>query len=151
LFHSWGQVFALNEPIEAPLPRAVAAATSDLTCWGAGRLNVRRASDKALEQLCSEAAGPDAGRRVLKLRREQPLLKPPELLSRLQLSVEQRRRLEPLLTDQSSCYSLWIHMTCAERSWSEFCVGRRQISKDPPAATATTPREMPFQFTRFVW
>ena len=151
LFHSWGQVFALHEPMEAPRPRAVATATSNLTCWGAGRLNVRRASDEALERLCSEIAGPDAGRRVLKLRREQPLLKPTELLSQLQMNVEQRRRLESLFTDQSSCYSLWIHMTHAERSWTEFCVGRKQIRKDQPAPTSTASLETPIQLTRFVW
>lgn len=103
VFGSFGQVF--DEGRE-PSPASVLAGTRDVTCWGNGKLNWRRAPLSALQPVLHDdrvlagaivalqAGGPEAN-----LKQLNGSLKPP---------AETLKLMERVLTDSSDCYSLWL-------------------------------------------
>jgi type II secretory pathway pseudopilin PulG len=124
-FRSWEQVFDLKEvgtPGEAAC--RLCDATRELTCWGSGRLNVRRASDQAIQLVCGDQVGPDVVGKLLALRRQPGINSLNDLLTRMALRTSDRAVLERLLTDRSSRYSLWIIVRSQRRTWAGLTVGR---------------------------
>lgn len=107
-FGSWGQVFALERVPAAEAAERLAASTGELTCWGTGRLNLRRASDEAVECVAGLAVNRRTAARLNELRRKFPEESPASLVNRLALRRERREQLLDLLADRSGCYSLWI-------------------------------------------
>jgi len=109
-FDSWGQVFSLEDrQIEGAVGQRLILATEQLTCWGAGQLNIRRATDKSIEELCRIVVTGSVTQRLLEARREDPALSLHAMLPQLELRDRELRALEELLSDQSTCYSLWMH------------------------------------------
>ena len=117
-------------------------AIQDVTCWGSGKLNFRRASTSALRQVCSGKLNRSQIEKLLDIRTEffQESLKnhrvtenipfqndsnpdspePSEVIERssqielskaleqLGLTSSQLEELDELLTDKSTCHSIWI-------------------------------------------
>jgi len=124
-FDSWGQVFALEEGrADTQAPKSLAAATAELTCWGDGKLNLRRASRDALERVCRLEASPTIVGRLLELMSKPSPWKLAGLLDQLRLAEGERQRLEQLLTDRSLCHSLWIVATTQERTSTALYVAQ---------------------------
>ena len=142
-FDSWGQVFAAKRTEDnRPLAESLAAATTRVTCWGDGRLNMEYAPDDAVEQVGRLAITDRSVRLLLSARREY-FAKRKEVAKKsatiassaepkrrwlssaidsLSLRLSERSELERLLTDRSTCHSLWITIRDKERSWHSFCV-----------------------------
>jgi hypothetical protein len=99
---SLGQIFDAS-------PGDVLAATANLTCWGDGRLNWRRASPAALAGQCQQPLGVGAVGRLIALQSVNPapglgdLVNDPSLAQGLQGAL-----LTTLLTGQSTCHSIWV-------------------------------------------
>jgi hypothetical protein len=109
LFRAWGQVFD-HERISpsADVASHLQAATTEVTLWGAGRLNVYRASDQAIEAVWHLAVGRGTPQELQKLRRRIPPRSLWEIVAGLQLRDHERHALERILTDRSHGYSLWV-------------------------------------------
>lgn len=106
---SWGQVFSLaRTPDDLNSARVLMSHTKEVTCWGNGRLNWRRASDRVVGEVCRPTLGAEGVRLLNQLRKQRPSPTFAELLNRMQLNLEERQTLSALLTDQSQSYSLWI-------------------------------------------
>jgi hypothetical protein len=79
------------------------------------------------------------------------------MLNLLQLGEEQRRSMQGLLTDRSSCYSLWLTVSKAPWMWGEFCVAVTRSDAEPTAeAPEATDQEssqstQQIRVSRFVW
>jgi hypothetical protein len=114
-FDSWGQVFAIDQAPPVESSKAIAAITGEITCWGEERLNIRRATASAVEQVCQGEADPSTVRRLLEQRALLPTGTLAALLDPLQLSESDRRRLEGVLGDRSSCHSLWVFLKTPQR------------------------------------
>jgi|GEM_PF-3229570 len=106
-FDSWGQVFALDEMRDADAPKNLAALTNELTCWGGGQLNVRRASDRAIERVCQKEVSPIVVKRLLEVRAAGAKTPLAAMLGQLSATEKDQSRLQELVTDKSQCYSLW--------------------------------------------
>ena len=91
------------------------ASTIKLTCWGSRRLNLARASDDAVRWVCEKHAGARLTNDLLAIRREADITGLDEVLKRLTLRRGEQVALRQLLTDQSTCYSLWIETHVANR------------------------------------
>jgi type II secretory pathway component PulK len=95
----------------------VGAVGDDLTLWGEGRVNVHTASPQVL----AAAVFPDLDgarlRQVVERRQAEPHLKLSELLKPLSLTASQQGRVTAKLSDASTCYSLWITLSNADRAW----------------------------------
>ena len=107
-FESFGQVF---DAIEAKLlcgSPTQPGLGNEVTLWGDGRLNFRRSSVKALDQIVSPVAGSGAAPKLLEALKRNPKLQFSDALDLLQLTREQRDALAGRLCDASGCHSLWI-------------------------------------------
>lgn len=124
-FQSWGQVFELLDPgRRGDKGRRVATATSDMTCWGSGRLNVRRCSDAAVGSLCEAELGGAVVRKLLDLRRDPEVVSLDELLRRLSVRTKDQLVLRQLLTDETQCHALWVTASDRHREWTSLAVDR---------------------------
>jgi hypothetical protein len=108
-FRSWGEVFDLATlgKGEGSQP-SLQASTTNLTCWGSGQLNFRRASDEAILALASVVVQDGKARRVLQRYRASPTASLSTLLSR-EVSDQQRQRLlQTIFSETSTNFSIWI-------------------------------------------
>jgi len=120
---SWGQVFRLEELPDTETPAAwLMANTRQLTCWGDGRIHYRKASDLVLQAGAQAAVGPVTAVRLVNLRRQSPSLKLNQLLDELALRQSEKLRLRDRLTDESTCYSLWLTRKGSERTFYSLMV-----------------------------
>lgn len=131
-FDSWGQVFELDRGLaDVELPVALDGATHELTCWGRGQLNVHRASDQAIQEICLLPVGPDMSAKLIEQKNQNPGMEVGTLLDSLKLGESQREQLEQLLTDQSMCHSLWIHVSDQRRTWHTLTVAQSREDQKP--------------------
>ena len=123
-FESWGQVFAGASPRELMRGRGtLPSVASNLTCWGDGTVNVRRASREAMLHACDRVLGPAAVTKLLAARDKSPEFDLWETLDTLDLPEARRDAADLLLCDESTCYSLWIVTRSGSREWYDLTVG----------------------------
>lgn len=127
-FRSWGEVFDLTNSIDpASGGFAVSPATTEITCWGSGALNLRRAADGAVVAALAPVVQDAAARRMLHRYRNSPAM---TLAILLQTEVNReldRQRLSRRLSETSTSFSLWIDASMnGSRSIGQFTV----ISRD---------------------
>ena len=126
-FRSWGEVFdlsALNAAFgsDAALPNL----TSNLTCWGGGGLNLRRASDASIRAAAACVLSKAGARRLVSRYRENPALSLEILVQQEGNTESERLRLRRMLTETSTHFSMWIDASAtARRSTRAFSVMRR--------------------------
>ena len=108
-FGSFGQVF---DEAAVASPLAIRSAAGDLTCWGGGKLNWRRASAAALEQVLH--GNRQAADRIVSLRQAAASGTPLTLAAALQLAPELKKTANLWFTEKSDAQSLWI--TCGDPS-----------------------------------
>lgn len=132
-FQSWGQVFDLSGG--SAMSESLAKATGDITCWGNGRLNLRSAMDEQVQAIARLVASNNTVRQLLAIRQQRPRGTLEEWLGALDVSQQDREKLAELLTDESSCFSLWMTINASERAWRTFVVaepqqqGNRRLSR----------------------
>lgn len=138
-FENFSQVFEPVSPRALVFPGGAAerSAVAQLTCWGDGTLNFRRASVAALKRACPRSLGATGAARLVAIRQKEPDLEIWEVLEQLELSEEQQAEAEARLTDESSCHSLWIVARAAGRSWYDFSISDAGTGDPGGGATAT--------------
>lgn len=127
---SWGQVFvARRSGSQGTTGRQIKEATRQLTCWGSGRLNVKRASDRAIRTLCGLSMSGNVIDKLLQERAEGESESLDALISRLELRAEERFVFQRLLTDRSNCFTLWLTISNRQREWMRLAVSRSARGK----------------------
>lgn len=129
-FRSWGEVFdvsAISAQIgnDAALPNL----TSQITCWGGGQSNLRRASDETIQATIASVLPRSQAKQLLSRYRDNPAMSP-QTLFQGQISEESPRdQLSRMFTQSSNNYSLWIDAsTVGRRSMRRFIVMQRDES-----------------------
>jgi hypothetical protein len=107
-FSAFGQIFRDGSPEKILGAGLQVSAAENLTCWSDGTLNYARASRAALTAVCGSYMGGADVEKLLKFRTEQPEAGYGDALVELKLSERNRTAVEDLLTDSSTCYSLWV-------------------------------------------
>ena len=102
VFGSFGQVFSDSD--NRTDASSLISATRDMTCWGNGRLNYRRASDAQITTLVGNE--PDLLKKMIARRNAPPVVA--QALDPLNLSNKSGKILDELFTDTSNCFSLWM-------------------------------------------
>ena len=120
-FDSWGQLFSYERSRHSQdgsiVARAIRDGTTDMTCWGDGKLNVLRAEIPLLRMTCRLLIPNESANRFLKSRTKCPHWNLEQLLNRTDLQRKERRVLRKWLTDRSTCHSLWIIASDGKREW----------------------------------
>lgn len=124
VFEGWGQVFPRAGPGELIRRRgsALPSVAGSLTCWGDGLLNVRRASREVLLAATDRVLRPADVTKLLAARAKDTDFDVWETLEASNLSEGRLADAQRLLTDESSCYSLWIVTRAGGREWYHLAV-----------------------------
>jgi hypothetical protein len=105
---SWSQVFPRVQASDL-WPDLPAAVTQNLTCWGNGALNLRRASMQSLSQICSPVLSPQQIAQLLVLRgRLGDDATVDQLLAVMRVQTSATSAISARLTLVSATQSLWI-------------------------------------------
>lgn len=123
-FRSWGEVFDLSALSvvfgnDAALPNV----TTQITCWGGGQINFRRASKESFAAIVSSVVSPSEAQGILNRYQENPSASI-QILAQTQIGQEpQRERLLRMVSSASLNYSLWIDAsTVGRRPMRRFTV-----------------------------
>lgn len=132
-FGAWGQLLPDFRP-EMLLPdaRADRPLLADLTCWGSGKLNFKRCSAECLEEMTRGSLSLSQQDKLLSLRREVPGISLREALPQLELTDSGRKSAQDVLTDSSSCYSVWIILRSTGRSYYRLAVSEGRSGSSRP-------------------
>ncbi len=118
-----------------------ATVSDSLTCWGSGRINIRRAPDDVIEQVCRPLLGriqisrlrealPEAGDQALPEAGTQAL---PEALVNIGVPREDVPAITERLTLESKCYSVWVVADNGKRNWYELGIAELTEGADQVA------------------
>jgi len=126
LYTNYSQVFVFTHPSELIDPRFPQdLPTSRVTCWGNGRVNFKRAPVAVVREVFKGLLDEHQVAQVVRLGQERADCTTGDALKLLDLPPERSAKVRDLLTDFSSCRSLWIIAHGKTRSWYRLCV--RQI------------------------
>lgn len=132
-YTSWGQVLPLPEILSLGAWEPLLKATSQITCWGTGKLNIKRANDVLLEAIVSQEIDVEAAREFLDARKGAAEIELDSLLNQLDLRRSQLAKLRAWLSDESDCFSLGIEIADRQRKWYHYYIaGDRGASADRP-------------------
>lgn len=122
-FRTWGDVFDLSRiRLATGDDRLLATLTADITLWGAGRLNLDRATDEAATSVCEAVVSQGVAQEVISKYRDYPR-RDVELLLRQEVSdASDRERLTDLIGRGSSTYSLWTEVASQQFRLQKFSV-----------------------------
>jgi hypothetical protein len=107
-YTSWGEVFDVPRLQNSLGNLNWPELTSSLSLFGDGRLNPFRAQDETVLEVCNTVTTDGLSRRVLDRVRETSLRDMSMILEQVVTNKEDRQALDLLLTEQSTCFSLWI-------------------------------------------
>ncbi|KAA5541082.1 hypothetical protein FYK55_19510 [Roseiconus nitratireducens] len=123
-FRSWGEVFDLTT-LQQTIgdDAALANVTAELTCWGSGGLNLRRASDESIRAVATCVLSRAGAERLVRRYRENPTMTLAILVQQEAASETLRRKLLRMFSETSTDHSLWIDASSpARRSLRTFSV-----------------------------
>jgi hypothetical protein len=125
-FGSYGQLFQSPTPKQLLRPGQgrdlIGGPATLITCWGSGKLNLRRARPAAMKTFLGPPLGLKTIEQLIKRRNQQRRLTVDRAIALIQPSRKVRKRLQSLLTDTSQCHSLWQTLRKQERRWDRLAV-----------------------------
>ncbi len=145
---AYGQIFEKASParlVGTPQEPGLAAA---VTCWGDGKVNLRRAPPEVLMQACEQALGRSVVSVLLAARQRDPYRGLDAVFAELdEIDDDQREKVREYVTDTSTCHGLWIVAKGERRSWHTLAVG---VSGGGRAAGSADGQELR-QYYEFSW
>ncbi len=124
-FRSFGQLFDLERMSVGSANNLLPVLAREVTCWGNGRLNLVRATDDTIRQIGSLAIPRGKIQQLIREYRKAPDTNLERLVDQLAFDPLDRFRIQDLLTEQSSCYSLWVTASCRSRLWRQLSISEQ--------------------------
>jgi hypothetical protein len=121
-FIGYGQIFPEAQPGQLVGQDQGQGAIDQITCFGNGTINFRRASREALQAVCLPVLNYSQIDQLLTWRKQYPQMPLAVALDQLQLSKENRDKAGSRLSDRSSCHGLWVIVTSNQRAWYHLAV-----------------------------
>lgn len=136
---AYGQVFDGASPVALIGENGMTGLASAITCWGDGRVNLRRAPAAVVRQACGRGVDPEIVEALLVARDRDPYRKLSTSIGELRnANDKQKAKLADYLTDQSQCHGLWVIVRGRQRSWYTLAIreGNRQAKVSQGVASA---------------
>lgn len=109
LYAGYDQIFEYKHPSELAYPASTEdTPVSHLTCWGNGQVNFQKAPREVLRAVTEGVLDETQLDALVKLAKDNPYATIQDAMKVLKLPAEKAPKAGELLTDQSSCFSLWI-------------------------------------------
>ncbi|MCX5682421.1 MAG: hypothetical protein NT049_01895, partial [Planctomycetota bacterium] len=129
-YQSLDQVFVFTHPSQLLNAEAAHATTGPITLWSSGAVNFKRASRAVLREVLDGAMPDNQIEDLAKLAETSPEVALSEAMRMVSAGAEQKPGATPgqnkaaqtLLTDTSSCHSLWVVAAGSTRHWYRFYV-----------------------------
>lgn len=128
---SYGQIFANPTPAILLGSDLTAGGAADLTCWGDGRLHLRRASSHAIRQACAPVIGIATAQRLAKIVEDDPGINLDAAVASLELAEDEAAELRRALVDESRCHSVWLIVSTEQRRQYDLLI-RESFDEEPP-------------------
>ena len=109
-FSGWGQVFRLELLASAGSRSHLVRMTGPLTLYARGGLNVRRAPDAVFQATCELVVSGSQAKKIVERCREYPRLSIRRVVEQVGIERRDQVYLKSLLSDQSSCYRVWVEV-----------------------------------------
>lgn len=109
LIRSYDQLFIDPDPAMLAGSADDPSLVRSVTCWGDGKVNLRRASDEVIMAACSEPLGRTTASLLVRAREEDPYAPLSDMLGREdRIDAGKRAAVRQYVTDRSSAHALWI-------------------------------------------
>jgi len=129
---SYGQIFTGASPERLIGGEKTAGLAADITCWGDGKVNLRRARDQVVRYACGGDVQHDVVRELLEERNRNPYRRLSAILGRIdEIDEKQKAAVRRCLTDKSTCHGLWIIARGNQRSWHSLAVNVGKAAAEP--------------------
>ena len=110
VFSGWGQVFRLELLASARSRSRLVGMTGPVTLYARGGLNVRRAPDAVFQATCELVVSGSQAKKIVERCREHPRLSVRRVVEQVGIERRDQVYLDALLSDQSSCYRVWVEV-----------------------------------------
>lgn len=122
---TWEQVFDLSDPLSADdLAARLKSGTNLITCWGSGKLNLKRAPDEAVRALFGSELRPEFTRNLLNVRSQGDFQSLKELAGKMELKPGEESALTHWFSLESKTNSLWMTVATPRRTWTSLTIDR---------------------------
>ncbi|NQU74912.1 MAG: hypothetical protein HQ546_01190 [Planctomycetes bacterium] len=129
VYTSFDQLLAVEHPSRLIMAKGFDKLITDrITCWSDGKVNFKRAEQGVLRQMLTGLLTEYQINQLLRIRLTSPQCRLREAMSQLELSRENAKQVEPLLTDTSLCHGLWVVAQGLTRNWYQFYAAREDES-----------------------
>jgi hypothetical protein len=144
----YGQIFDGASPRQLLGTGQAPGLTRAVTCWGDGLVNIRRAPEAVVRQVCEKRLPKQDVRRLLNARERNPYVPLSGMLAGIH--PKKREKVYGCLTDRSLCHGLWVITRGEQRSWYTFAVSVGDSSKGAGGGSGLSRRRR-FQVHEFAW
>jgi hypothetical protein len=144
----YGQIFDGASPRRLVGTAEAPGVTESVTCWGDGKVNVRRAPEAVLKEVLEQRVSRQDIRRLLEARERNPYLPLAGMLAGIH--PKQRDKVYACLTDRSRCHGLWVIARDGQRSWYTFVVNVGDAANGKGEGGGA-PGRPTFQVYEFAW
>lgn len=137
VYTGYGQLFEDLPPADLVGSDERPGPAMRVTCWGSGKLNIKRASVQVVERALLPLLGADGVYELLQARAENPWQSPEDWMKRV-VSAEPEKIDEAmfLLTEVSNCQGLWVIARGRTRSWYALSIREYTPPSDAEHAKA---------------
>lgn len=122
-FSSFDCLYEFDHPCQlAPEKNGDNCPTSQVTCWGNGQVNFKRASAMVIRKVLAGLLTESEIDKLVRYRDESPDCMLQEAVNSLDLKPERVAAVMQALTDISFCHSVWIIARGQTRNWYRLCI-----------------------------
>jgi type II secretory pathway component PulK len=127
MIRAYGQLFENVPPGRLVGRDRASAFAGRITCWGDGRVNIRRAPEAVIRRACGEQVSAVALNLLLRQRDRTPYASLKQMLDEAdQIDAEQRGRIQQHLTDASTSHGLWVIARGEQRDRHHLAIRARE-------------------------
>jgi len=120
---AYGQLFDRPDPARLVGDDDKPSLVRSVTCWGDGKVNLRRASSEVIMARCADPLGRRTASLLIEARDQNPYDSLSDLLKREdRIDADKRAAVRQFVTDQSTAHGLWIVAHQGERAWHHLAV-----------------------------
>ena len=123
VYSSFDQVWNYQHPRQLISPDGTSS-RGLVTCWSSGKVNFTSAPQCVLDEVLAGILTHSQTAALVDFRNKEPDCTLDEALAQAQLSDEEIVKARSVLTDTSTCHSLWVMGIGRTRSWYRFHVRR---------------------------
>jgi hypothetical protein len=121
-YRSLDNLFEYGRPSELAPADGDRSVAGRVTCWGSGKINFKRAEVCVLREMLDEAVTESELADLVAFRDGAPDCTLAEALGAMRMTKDRAERLRGLMTDDSTCHSVWVLAEGAARNWYRFFV-----------------------------